>query len=118
MHLILHGFTLSARAPIETQLLNFLTQCQADFQTKVIGDLSYLHADAVRQHGIRLLHVESLGYSQFKLHFEYDWQLFNGCRGMDESGTIQSAVRFKKASMDTLELDLSAFGNDTDGNGF
>lgn len=76
------------------QLAAFLDTHKTEFETRLIPDLTHIDLMAHNVNGIEVLSVEHISDNQYRLRYRYDWQLFNGCAGKDESGIERDSVRF------------------------
>lgn len=95
-----HGESICAR------LASVLLAHQHELDTQLIPDLSYIDVMAHNVKGIEILAVEFIDANQYRLRYSFDWQLFNGCAGIDESGVERDSVRFTLADNGDIELAL------------
>lgn len=109
----------SGENPSETQralfavLAEFFVQQMPNIDRKLVHDLSFISQLAHYKEGMQVRSVERLpageNLQNFYLHFEYQWHIFNGCMGMDETGHMKDKVKFTLNETGEIQLDLTPF---------
>jgi len=111
----------SLRLEFQQALLHFIQGVvddqKAGFDLKLIRDLSFISELAYYKEGLQgnaIEAIEPLESLFYVLHFEYEWRVFQGCMGLNETGTLKDKVRFKLSQNENndwlLDFDLTAFG--------
>ena len=75
-----------------SQLDLFLQKNKDKYSADLIGDLSYIHFLAECHAGINIQSIVAQGQGKYKLDYTYDWSVFNGCMGMNESDSVQGST--------------------------
>lgn len=91
-------------------LAEFIQQNIDLIDRKLIRDLSYISQLAYYDKGMQVDRIEHLEGNQFRMHFEYEWIIFQGCMGLHETGVMQDKVHFNLDKEGNLLFDLTAFG--------
>lgn len=91
------------------QLAQFFTGLLSEIDRKLVRDLTFISQLAHYKDGMQVTQVKYLHDNLFQLHFCYDWHIFHGCMGMDETGTMKDKANFTLDENGTIDLDLTAF---------
>lgn len=105
IHSIEHGSALCE------SLFDLLVQHQSDFQRSLIPDLTFIDVMAHNNHGIIIQKVSYIEANQYQCDYSYDWEIFNGCLDMHETGVERNKVKFNVMEDGRIEFDLKAFQN-------
>lgn len=88
---------------------NFFEANFTEIDVKLVRDLSFISQLAHYKDGMEIQSVEPVAAGKFKMNFEYDWHIFHGCMGVNETGVMKDRVFMTMADDGTIELDLAAF---------
>lgn len=110
-------------------LQNFFESQIDSIDRQLVRDLSFISQLAHYKQGMKVTQIEAIPtstpagtnpdsildsiQSNFYLFFEYEWHIFQGCMGMEDSGVMKDKVKFTVDSSRSPEisliLDLSPF---------
>jgi len=90
-------------------LASFFTNQLVQIDRKLVRDLSFISSLAHYKGGMEISGVSYLQDNCYQVHFMYDWHIFHGCMGMDETGTMKDKASFTVSEMGDIQIDLSAF---------
>jgi hypothetical protein len=90
-----------------TTLCSVLIDEKYQYQNKLIPDLSYIHNLAQCTSGIKIVNVEHQVINQYRLNYDVEWFIYNGCIGMDEQGTINEYTTVVVEDNSTINIDCS-----------
>lgn len=94
----------------QCQLLRTFFESQIEsIDRQLVRDLSFISQLAHYKDGMQVIQVEALPAGDFYLHFEYQWHIFNGCMGLNETGKLQDKVKFSLTDERQIILDLTPF---------
>lgn len=90
-------------------LMQALELAKDEFQRSLIPDLSHIDVMAHNQNGIVIQSVTYLGGDEYLLEYSYDWEVFNGCIDVHETGIERNKTKFSLSEQGRIEFDLNAF---------
>ncbi|MGF1753454.1 hypothetical protein L4C33_07645 [Vibrio makurazakiensis] len=103
IHSIEHGSALCE------PLFDLLSKHQPEYQRSLIPDLTFIDVMAHNNHGIVIQKVSHIEANQYQCQYSYDWEIFNGCLDMHETGVERNKVKFIVTEEGQVEFDLNAF---------
>jgi hypothetical protein len=98
-----------ALASLCSEIAEFMQQNLSLIDRKLVRDLSYISQLAYYDKGMLVKSVVYKADSDFVMHFEYEWIIFQGCMGLHENGMMQDKVSFSVDKEGNLLFDLTAF---------
>lgn len=93
------------------ELKKYLEERKADYEGELISDLSWIANRAVCLNGIEVDEIQYFGDRDFQLDYSFDWEVYNGCADMDESGERTESVSFEISNHNEIIFNFSKFTN-------
>lgn len=84
------------------ELKNLLMLRKREFENALIPDLSYLNYLAENHTGIEIVDLTHTAGNKYSLSYTYEWSIYNGCSGMDESGVERDTVAVRISDCRTV----------------
>nr|WP_041474439.1 hypothetical protein [Erwinia sp. Ejp617] len=77
------------------ELMSEIQQLIPKIETDLVGSLDWYSPDArYVPDTIRMISLEHLGQSRYKMNYSFCWNLFNACLDIDANETIKQSVNF------------------------
>lgn len=83
----------TARTPLE--LLQEIEQIIPKIEHDLVGSLAWYSSDAHYVPGsVRIISLESISATGYKMNYTFCWNLFNGCLNIDAEEWVRQSVNF------------------------
>ncbi|MDA9558264.1 hypothetical protein N9R79_12365 [Vibrio sp.] len=88
------------------ELAVFLAENKKEFERKLIPELSHIDDMAHNVNGIEIKGVSYIDGDQYRLSYSFDWEIFLGCSGIQETGVERGSVLFTLDKKGIIEIDF------------
>lgn len=92
-----------------SQIKAYLDQHKSIFEYSLIPDLSNINHRAECHTGIDIDHITYLSNNEYQIDYSYDWNIYNGCDDMNETGTENESVIFSISSIGEIYFETEHF---------
>jgi len=91
------------------EISSYLNKHKSSFEYSLIPDLSYLNHRAECHTGIDIDHISYISKNEYQIDYSYDWNIYNGCDGLNDSGTENECVIFTISKSGEIEFETEHF---------
>ncbi|MFK5950198.1 MAG: hypothetical protein QM500_15645 [Methylococcales bacterium] len=89
----------------------FLNLNKSFFEYSLIPDLSNINYRAECHTGIDIEHISYLCKNEYQIDYAYDWNVYNGCEDMEETGTEHESVIFSISDIGDIYFETEHMEN-------